>query len=444
MPDPDVLDRLFGELATADVPVPAPGSVVARGRQRRRRARGRAVIAAAATAVIVVGITQFPRNHQARPAVVPQHPAVCAAAPDPALSAQLSHALPASRQQSVSVIGVSSNRAVLYLMTTTAGFHGIAAESVATGAITQKIPSRGLPSYFGSAQGGLGPDGDVVFTNAYSSATVGSGMSAVIVWSPRKLAWSPLGQMSPLEPVGTVSTALSAPVFAGPDNQLVAWEAQDRIGNSVIRQIVEADLLTGVTDVIATGYVGAPVFVGSDLVWPVASSSAGPTHLFAVSAAAFPPGPAVAVPLPLQKAGAAVGIVSSGGATAYASADRTELFYSPALSQPAREVLRLPAGSHLSVGGVASVATVPSGLAVGPGYLAWNTSAGASYVASAKTLAATRITDGTATWTAVQGLGDFVLASRSADQESASRSLYLLNGSVIDNLTCAQPRRAPR
>jgi hypothetical protein len=65
-------------------------------------------------------------------------------------------------------------------------------------------------------------------------------------------------------------------------------------------------------------------------------------------------------------------------------------------------VLQLQPGSYL----------VPGGLAVGPGCLAWNTSAAASYVASAKPVAAARITDGAATWGGVQGLGGDVLASR--------------------------------
>ncbi|MGB6453928.1 MAG: hypothetical protein WBH47_05480 [Streptosporangiaceae bacterium] len=445
MPDSDMLDGLFGELATADLPVPAPARVVARGRQRRRRARARTVIAAAAAvAGVVVGVTQLPRHLEAAPAVGQRtHPAVCAAAPDAALNAELRHALPASQQQSVSVIGLSPNHAVLYLMTTTAGFHGIAAESVATGAITQTLTPQGSSSIYHSAQGGLGPDGDVVFNAAFSSPGAGSGLATVAVWSPRTISWSPLGQMTPLEPPGEASSSLSAPVFAGAAHQLVAWEAQDWNGNSVVRQIVEADLLTGVTDVVASGNVGAPVFVGDALVWPVASSATGPTHLVAVSASAFRAGPRVAVPLPLRNAGGAAVIVSSGDATAYASADRTRLFYAPSLTQPARQVLRLPPGSYLSPGGVASGEIVPSGLAVGPGYLAWSTSAGASYVASAKTLAAIRITDGTTTWGAAQGLGDSVLASRFADPASVFRRLYLLSGSVIDRLTCARPVHAP-
>lgn len=152
-----------------------------------------------------------------------------------------------------------------------------------------------------------------------------------------------------------------------------------------------------------------------------------------MSTSAFPARQPVAVPLPLRKAGAAAAIVSSGGATAYASTDLTKLFYARSLSQPARQVLTEPRGSWLA----------PGGLAVGRGFLAWTTAAAASFVASAKTLAATRITDGNATFGLVQGLGGSVLASRSASPKTGPRSLYLLSGSVIDGLTCATPQRAP-
>jgi hypothetical protein len=437
MPDSDLLDRLFGELAGTDLPVPTPASVVARGRQRRRRARGRAAIAVAAVAIIVVGITQYPRLLEA-PATAGQHtrPAICAAAPSAALDAELGRALPASQQQSVSVIALSPNHAVLYLMTTTAGYHGVVAESVATGSISRKMTRVSLPANFSGAQGGLGPDGDVVFTTS-DSVSGRSVSSPVLVWSPTPLpSWMAregvsVGPVAALAIADKTPLALSAPVFSGTSNHLVAWESPGV--DSPTRQIVEADLLTGVVQVVGSGYVGAPVFVGSDLVWPVASSATGPTHLVAVSASAFPAQQTVAVPLPLRNAGAATAIASSGGATLYASAGLTKLFYSPSPSQPARQVLQLPAGNYL----------VPGGLAVGPGYLAWNTSAAASYVASAKSLAAARITDGSASWGAVQGLGSDVLASRSAHPKSGPRSLYLLSGSVIGGLTCA-PVHAPQ
>jgi hypothetical protein len=402
--------------------------------------------AVAVVAVIAVGVTQLPRVRNA-PATVSQQIGVCTAAPDAALNAELRHPLRASRQQSVSVIGLSPNHAVLYLMTTAAGFHGIAAESVATGAISQKRPQLGIPPNFNGAQGGLGPNDEVVVRMAVGLDDPQRELwnGTVVVFSPRPIAWIGIGGVvvAPLEPAGEHSEALSAPVFAGPDHELVAWESSGNVPwtdafDGPTRQIVEADLLTGVTDVIATGYVGAPVFVGDALVWPVASSAAGPSHLVAASASTFPARQRVAVPVSLRKAGAGALLVSSGGAVAYASSDRTRVFYSPSLSQPARQVLRLPAGSQLSPGGLASVGIAPSGLEVGPGYLAWNTSAGASYVASAKTLAATRITDGTATWGAVQGLGDYIFASRSGRPESVTSSLYLLNASVIHGLTCAR------
>jgi hypothetical protein len=435
MPDSDLLDRLFGELANTDVPVPGPVGVVARGRQRRRRARGRAVIAVAAVAAVAVGVTQFPRVYEGAPGSVSQQtqPTVCAAAPDAQLIGELGSALPASQQQSVSVIALSPNHQVMYLMTTTAGFHGVAAESVATGAISQKITTQ--PPNWNGAQGGLGPDGDVVFTmtDSYYGSFAGT---EVVVWSPTPMpSWMARrnsGQVVPLQLPRYDTNALSAPVIGGRFNQLIAWESPG--GASPTRHIVEANLLTGAIDVVATGYVGAPVFVGSDLVWPVASSASGPTHLVAVSASTFPARQRVPVPLPLRKAGSATVIASRGSATVYASPGLTKLFYSPSLSQPARQVLRLPPGNYLE----------PGGLAVGPGYLAWDTSAAASFVASTKSLAATTVTDGAATWGTVQGVGSDVFASRSAHPKSGPRSLYLLSGSVINGLTCAQPVRAPQ
>jgi hypothetical protein len=431
MPDSDMLDRLFGELAKTDLPVPARARVVARGRQRRRRARGRAVIAAAAVAVVVVGVTEFPRLREGL-ATASQHaqPAICAAAPSAALNAELGRVVPASRQQSARVIALSPNHATLYLLTTTGGFHGVAAENVATGAIAPNITPLPMASSVYAAQGGLGPGGDVVFTVTRSVAG-GSRTSSVTIWSPTpvpaSIAREHIAQSITIGITGQDTDALSTPVFGGGSNQLVAWEAPGAKYDSPTHKIVEANLLTGVTDVVASGYVGAPVFVGTELVWPVAGSATRPTHLVAVRASALPARQPVAVPLPLRTAGSATVIASSGGATVYASAGLTKLFYSPSLSQPARQVLRLPPGNYLT----------PGGLAVGPGYLAWNTSAAASYVASAKSLAAMRITDGSATWGGVQGLGSDVLASRSAHPKSGPRSLYLLSGSVIDRLTCA-------
>jgi len=437
MPDSDLLDRLFGELANTDVPVPGPVGVVARGRRRRRRARGRVVIAVTAVAAVVVGVTQFPRVYEGAPGTVSQQsqPAICVAAPDAQLNGELGSALPASQQQSVSVIALSPNHQVMYLMTTTASFHGVAAESVETGAILQKITTQ--PPNWNGAQGGLGPDGDVVFTmtESYNGSFAGT---EVVVWSPTSLpSWMASrnsGQVVPLELAGYDTNALSAPVLSGRLNQLVAWESPGADYDSPTRHIVEADLLTGAIDVVATGYVGAPVFVGSDLIWPVASSVSGPTHLVAVSASAFPARQRVPVPLPLRTAGSAAVIASRGGATVYASPGLTKLFYSPSLSQPARQVLRLPPGNYLA----------PGGLAVGPGYLAWNTSAAASFVASTKSLAASTVTDGAATWGTVHGVGSDVFASRSTHPKSGPRSLYLLSGSVIDGLTCARPGHPPQ
>jgi hypothetical protein len=141
------------------------------------------------------------------------------------------------------------------------------------------------------------------------------------------------------------------------------------------------------------------------------------------------------VPLALGKAGPATVIASSGGATVYASADLTKLFYSPAPSQPARQVLRLPAGYFLAHNDIV-------GLALGPGYLGWTTArmpsatrptSATAYVASTASLAAAPLTDGRTDYTMVRAAGRFLIAAGGP----VGPPLSVLSGATIDHLTCA-------
>jgi hypothetical protein len=206
-------------------------------------------------------------------------------------------------------------------------------------------------------------------------------------------------------------------------------------------------LTTHVTKVIARGDFGPPVFVGDALAWPAASRDGGPaTHLVALNDATFLAWRPIAVPPALDAAGqsALMGSPSSGtwatpvgliasddGATAYYSENLTELFYSPSPAVPARLVLQLRGGNLFAAG-------VP---AVGPGYVGWTINDDASYLASATSLAAARIT----------ALGDefgagghvVVMGSSGTKTEPARNPFWLLNGSVINALKCARsPKRA--
>jgi len=424
MPD-DVLERLFGELAGTDLPVPAPAAVVARGRQRRRRARGQFVASTAAVvALLGIAVSELAASHPLAqsPAGRSRPSTVCAAAPDPALTSELQRTLPTTGQAGITPIALSADGSTAYVLTTPdRNFHGIAAESVATGAIIRMIEV--LPASDDGAIGGLAPDGDLIWFNVHSTyGGENSDTTAMQLWSPRTRT------VTTLEPAGQHGGALSAPVFFG---GLAAWEQAD--GST--REIVVANLRTGVANVIARGPVLAPVFVGDALLWPVGLPPAGrDSHLVAVRADRLPALVPVAVPPALRAAGHASLIASADGQTAYISADLTGLFYSRALAEPARLVLRLPQGDTFGAG--------PPTL--GPGYLGWMTAGAASYVASTSSLAAATLTDGRTTSGAVLAAGSFVVATSSPDPKQGSWRLSVLSGATIERMTCAPGGRIGR
>jgi len=437
MPE-DLVDQIFGELASADLPVPATSRVVARGRQRRRRARaGAASAAVAVIALAAVGVSQLTglrlsgqpaQHHHNVPAA-----AVCSAAPDAALSAELAKASPLSNQAGVTPLGVSGDGSVLYAETTVRGFHGIAAESLSTGAILTKI--KALPASYTGAQGGLGPDGDVLWTSTYGThgGQGDTGTTPVQLWSPRT------GQTATLEPAGQHGGPLSAPVLFPATHEFAAW-AQTEGGK---QEIVEANLTSRATVVIATGYFGPPVFADNALVWPVAARPGGPaSSLAAADATVFPARRRIAVPLQLRGAGqstlmgSSTGywspiplIASDGQAIAFFSQSLTQLFYSPSPSAPARLVLQL--------GGDSTFAAGPP--AVGPGYLGWTVNGVASYLASTNTLAAARITTFGEEFSA--GSRVFVMGWSGTKQQPARNPFHLFSGSVISTLKCAAPAK---
>jgi hypothetical protein len=436
MPE-DMLDRLFGELAATELPVPAPASVVTRGRKRRRHVRGMAGLAAIAiVALVAVGVSQLahssPRTTQVASGRTRPASAVCVAAPSAGLNAELRQELQLSSQSGVSPIAISADGTAVYTETTTGTFRGIAEESLTTGTIIRRI--QRLPAGYSGAQGGLGPAGDLVWTSTDSTyGGVGLAGTPVQLWSPRT------GTTTTLEPAGQHGGALSAPVIVL--QKFAAWEQ----ASGRQQEIVEADLDTGVTVVIARGYLGSPVFVGTALVWPAASRPDGPaSHLVARDGWAFPARRPIAVPPALSAAGSAalmgsssqgtwatpVGLIASNGAIAYFTPDLSELYYSPSVAHPARLVLRLGGGNTF----------VPGGLAVGPDYLGWTVNGDATYLASAQSLAAARIT----TFGDVIGAGsDYVFVGHApVSKSSQQRQFQLFRSATIGALTCAAPSKS--
>ena len=452
MPD-DTLERLFGELAGADLPVPPPAAVVARGRQRRRRARGKVIAAVAGTtALLGVAVGQLTGFHAAAQSPATRHgrpSAVCHARSDSALTAELGRALPITGQSGTVPITVSADGSTAYVLTTIGGFHGIAEESVATG-VTRKIAS--LPPYYHLVEGALGPDGELV--SAYTVMVPGTFLwSEVLVWSPEA------GIQALLEPAGTHGLLVGTPVFSGRSNELVAWEQED--GTQL--EIVEANLVTKTVDVIARGYVGPPVFVGNSLVWSVADGPGQlPTRLVARSAAEFPAQRETRIPAALRAVSQPVFgtaqppggppttglglVVSYGGATAYLSAPAissalTELYYSPAPSVPARLVLRLTGTSTFA----------PGSLVIGAGFLGWSVISASphvagtamTYMASTASLAAASIRAST-NFGGTQPPGRFAIVAINWDAQQGSPRLSVLSGATIKRLVCATTRPAGR
>ncbi|HXW43158.1 MAG TPA: hypothetical protein VEL03_00115 [Streptosporangiaceae bacterium] len=440
----DMIGQRFGRLAGEELPVPPTAAVVRRGRQRRQRARGKAAAAVAAAVVIALGVTQLARSAARTPQVTTPHhrghqsAGLCTAAPSSELRRELAgQPLPLSSQTAVTPIALSRDGTVIYVQTTVPGFRGIASESLATGDVLTDI--QALPQDYSGPQGGLGPAGELIWTNSYSTHGGESyGLTQVRYWSPRAGKVT----VTALEPAGQTGDALSGPVFAEPGNKLAAWEQAD--GST--QEIVEANLVTGAVDVIARGRLGPPVFVGTALVWPVADNPSGqPSHLVAMNAGLFPASQQITVPRALRAAGDGVLmgsgpagswplpislIASNGTATAYFSTNLTELFYSPSPSQPARLVLRL-AGNNFEAG--------PPVL--GDGYLGWTTDSAAIFLASTSSFAAVQVASGGSLF----GAGDDVLVGQAQPPKTSRRAeWHLVSTSAIATLQCASTAAGSR
>ncbi len=450
MPDLDgSIEQLFRQLAAQQLPAPSAAAVASRGRQRRRRARARTVSAAALAVVVIAAVTASrlsatpahhrpPTGHGHHTAV--SRPLACPAAASAALSAELQARLPVSTQSGVTPIAISRSGTALYVLTTTEGFRGIAEENLRTGAILAKIEQ--LPANYTGVQGGVGAGGPLVWSSTYNDGALIAPMTPVSMWSPTT------GQVRTLEPAGQHGGALSAPVVFG---NAAAWEQAD--GSQ--QEIVEANLHTARTYVVARGRLGPPVVVGNALVWSASSRADGASpHLVAVTAGQFPAGQPIPVPPSLRSASEAVAtrfgptspwqpvaalIASYGDATAYFSPDLTALYFSPSPSQPARLVARLsgPGGTG-----------TPGGLIIGPGYIGWSTDSAESYLASTLGLVSNsaasarvpmvQVVNGSTAWGGVHGFGgDILVWTFRPTKKQHLDQFHLVTGSTIHTLRCA-------
>ncbi len=292
--------------------------------------------------------------------------AFCPVRPTRAMKKELHQTVPKSLSGEVVPLGMSSGGKTAYVSTWTSGFSGVAALNLASGHIRTIHPFRN--STTDQADGSSGGRW-VAWEETYSLKSLD--YFTVYAWDSatgrlRKIGHSLKGPggvpwPSPWHP----------PAVSG---NYAAWAQGYGPGGEV--EIRLASLATGQVKVIRTGHTQPPFFDRNLLVWPESDRPGVQTSLHAVSVATGRP---AALPPVLRAVHGTDFVVSDGTRTAYFSPDLTSLYYSAAQDQQARVALRLPTGAYFA------------DLALGPGTLAWTTTA-ATYLASTRTGAYVQVT----------------------------------------------------
>jgi hypothetical protein len=285
--------------------------------------------------------------------------AFCAVQPSAGLRAELDRTVPLSLHGEVVPLGMSPGGTTAYVSAWTAGFAGVAALDLASGRLRPIHPFRDpATDQADGASGGRW----VAWAETYSLTSLDQ--FTVYAWDSVTGRLLTLGR-SINGPGGTPwPSPWHAPAVGG---HYAAWAQGYGPGGEV--EIRLADLATGQVRVIRAGHTQPPFFDRDLVVWPESDRPGVETTLHAFSLTSRRP---AALPPVLRAVHGTEFVVTDGIRTAYLSPDLTTLYYSPAPDQQARAVLRLPAGGGFS------------GLAMGPGTLAWTTTA-ATYLASTQT-----------------------------------------------------------
>jgi hypothetical protein len=281
---------------------------------------------------------------------------MCAAQPTPSLRAALDRTVARSLSGEVIPLGLSADGQTAYVSTWTPGFSGVAALDLNSGGI-RKIQPYANPAA-DQADGASGgrwlvweetvslENLDTFTVYAWDSATGRLLTIGHSLTGHGRVTWP-----SPWHPPAVSGHYAAWAQGYGPDGEV---------------EIRLADLDTGQVRVIRQGHTQPPFFDGNLVVWPESDRPGAQTTLHAFNLATG--GPA-ALPPVLRRVHGTEFVVTDGTRTAYFSPDLTTLYYSPAPGQAGRAVLRLPANEYFS------------DLAIGPGTLAWTTTA-ATYLAS--------------------------------------------------------------
>jgi hypothetical protein len=274
--------------------------------------------------------------------------------------------VPLSARTEVVPLGMARSGAVAYVAAWTAGFSGVAALDLASGRLR---PVRAFPDPVTDQADGAAAGNWLVWEETHSLQSLDG--FTVYAWNAATGRLLRLGH-SQTGPGGRPwPSPWHAPAVAG---HYAAWAEGSGPGGQIELRL--ADLATGRVRVVATGRLQPPFFDASLLVWPQAGQPGGLTRLRALRLPAARP---AALPPVLRGVRGTDFVVTDGTRTGYLSPDLTRLYYSASPGRPARVALRLPAGVEFT------------GLALGPGTLAWTTTR-ATYLASTRTGSYARVT----------------------------------------------------
>jgi hypothetical protein len=290
----------------------------------------------------------------------------CPSRPAPVLVRALSIAVPGSRSAEIIPLGAAAGGRQAYVAAWTQKFSGVAALDLATGRLR---PIRAFGDPASDQADGAVAGHWLVWAQTYSLTSLDR--FTIYAWNAATGRVSELGQ-SLSGPGGTPwPSPWHAPaVTAG----YAAWAQGYGPGGLV--EIRLANLTTGAVTTIRRGHVQPPFFDGDLVVWPESDAPGRLTSLHAYSLSTRAAARLPAVLAPVQGTDF---VLTDGTRTAYLSPDFTWLYYSPAQDQPARPMLRLPAGVSFT------------DLALAPGAVAWSTT-NATYVASTTTGAFAQVT----------------------------------------------------
>jgi hypothetical protein len=340
---------------------------------------------------------------------------LCPVQPSPSLTAELGRTVAESQDGEVIPLGTSADGNTAYVSAWTPGFSGVAALDLATGALRKIQPFQNPVD----DQADGSSDGQwLAWEETYSLSSLDN--FTVYAWDSAGGRLLTLGH-SLAGPGGTAwPSPWHPPAVSG---HYAAWAQGYGPGGEV--EVRLADLATGQVRVIRQGHTQPPFFDQNLVVWPESDRPGTQTTLHALSLTTMRPAP---LPRVLRAVHGTEFVVTDGTRTAYLNPAMTSLYYSPAQDVRAREVLRLPAGTYFAA------------LAMGPGTLAWTTTA-ATYIASTNTGGYVKVTPeyGDAT-----GSEAAVLISDAASQKVAHPILPLHVISPAQVTWPACPARAGR